>query len=57
MKTKVVIGVCGSVAAIEIPRLIRRLRRKGIEVECVMSEAARKIIVFQMSWNGHLEIG
>ncbi len=44
MKTKVVIGVCGSVAAIEIPRLIRRLRRKGIEVECVMSEAARKII-------------
>lgn len=41
---KIVIGVCGSVAAVEVPRLVRKLIREGVEVECVMSDAARKII-------------
>ncbi|MEA3254841.1 MAG: flavoprotein [Candidatus Altiarchaeota archaeon] len=41
---KIVIGVCGSVAAVEVPRFVRKLRREGVEVECVMSDAARGII-------------
>ena len=41
---KVVIGVCGSVAAIEVPRLVRKLNEAGVGVECVMSKAARRII-------------
>lgn len=41
---KIVIGICGSVAAVEVPKLVRKLRKKGIEVECVMSKAARRII-------------
>jgi phosphopantothenoylcysteine decarboxylase/phosphopantothenate--cysteine ligase len=41
---KIVIGVCGSVAAIEVPKLIRKFEKKGVEVECVMSKAARRII-------------
>jgi phosphopantothenoylcysteine decarboxylase/phosphopantothenate--cysteine ligase len=45
MKNKtVVLAVCGSVAAIESPKLVRELRRRGIIVECVMSESAKKII-------------
>ena len=34
---KIVLGVCGSVAAIESPRLARELRRRGATVYCVMS--------------------
>ncbi len=41
---KIVLAVCGSVAAIEAPKLVRELSRKGIDVECVMSESALKII-------------
>ena len=41
---KIVIGVCGSVAAIRVPELIRELKRKGIGVQCVMSESAKSII-------------
>jgi phosphopantothenoylcysteine decarboxylase/phosphopantothenate--cysteine ligase len=45
MKTrKIVLAVCGSVAAIESPKLVRELRRRGVEVECVMSASAQKII-------------
>lgn len=41
---KIVLAVCGSVAAIEAPKIVRELLRKGIEVECVMSAAAEKMI-------------
>lgn len=44
MENKVVVGVCGSVAAIETPKVVRELQRRGIDVECVMTESARKII-------------
>ncbi|MBM3309670.1 MAG: hypothetical protein FJY77_05380 [Candidatus Altiarchaeales archaeon] len=40
----IVIGVCGSVAAVRIPELVRELKRKGFEVNCVMTEAAKGII-------------
>ena len=43
-KKKIVVGVCGSVAAIETPKVVRELRRMDIEVECVMTESAKKII-------------
>ncbi|MBN2013545.1 MAG: hypothetical protein JW778_00045 [Candidatus Altiarchaeota archaeon] len=41
---KIVLGVCGSVAAIESPKVARELVKKGFGVECVMSKAAKKII-------------
>jgi phosphopantothenoylcysteine decarboxylase/phosphopantothenate--cysteine ligase len=41
---KVVVGVCGSVAAVRVPELVRELIRKGFDVECVMTRNARKII-------------
>jgi phosphopantothenoylcysteine decarboxylase/phosphopantothenate--cysteine ligase len=41
---KIVVCVCGSVAATETPRLVRELKRNGLEVECVMSGSAEKII-------------
>jgi phosphopantothenoylcysteine decarboxylase/phosphopantothenate--cysteine ligase len=41
---KIVVAVCGSVAAVESPKLVRELRRKGLDVECVMSASAQNII-------------
>jgi phosphopantothenoylcysteine decarboxylase/phosphopantothenate--cysteine ligase len=41
---KIVIGVCGSVAAVKVPELARELRRKGFAVKCVMTKAAKEII-------------
>lgn len=43
-KEKIVLAVCGSVAAVEVPKIVRELRREGFEVECVMSLAAQRII-------------
>ncbi len=40
----VVLGVCGSAAAIESPKLARELVRRGISMRCVMSASAREII-------------
>lgn len=37
---KIVVGVCGSVAAVRVPELVREFRRRGHDVECVMSYAA-----------------
>ncbi|OYT53417.1 MAG: hypothetical protein B6U72_05545 [Candidatus Altiarchaeales archaeon ex4484_2] len=44
MNKKIVLAVCGSVAAIETPKIARELGREGFDVECVMSEAAQRII-------------
>lgn len=41
---EIVIGVTGSIAAVETVKLIHALRRKGAEVQPVMSEAAQGII-------------
>jgi len=40
---KIVLGVTGSIAAVETVKLARELRRRGAEVIAVMSKAARKI--------------
>jgi len=51
----VVLGVCGSVAAIEAPKLVRDLIRREISVRCVMSNSSRNIIhPYVMEWaTGH----
>ncbi len=41
---KIVLGVTGSIAAVECVKLARELARRGADVTAVMSEAARKII-------------
>lgn len=41
---RVVLAVCGSIAAIESPKLARELMRHGADVVCVLSEAGQKII-------------
>lgn len=41
---KIVVGVCGSVAAVETVKIIRELIRKGFSVECVVTPSAKKII-------------
>ena len=41
---KIVVGVCGSVAAVRTPELVRELVRQGFDVECAMSEWAKMII-------------
>ncbi len=44
MKPLIVLGVCGSIAAVRAFDLCRELRREGLEVQVVMSESARGII-------------
>lgn len=41
---RIVLAVCGSIAAIESPKLARELMRHGAEVVCVMSDNANWII-------------
>lgn len=41
---KIVLGVTGSIAAVECVKLVRELVREGAEVHCVMSDWAKKII-------------
>ncbi len=41
---KIVLGVTGSIAAVETVKLVRELVRRGAEVVAVMSKAAQKII-------------
>jgi len=41
---KIVVGVSGSIAAIEVPRIIRELIRHGAEVRAVMSPEATRLI-------------
>ena len=44
MTMKVVVAVCGSVAAVRTPELVRELIRQGFDVECIMSPEAQRII-------------
>lgn len=41
---KIVVAICGSVAAVETVKIIRELKRKNFEVECVITPSAKKII-------------
>ncbi len=41
---RIVVCVTGSVAAIETPKLVRELRRRGAKVYCAMSKSAKQII-------------
>jgi len=41
---KILVGVSGSIAAIEVPRIVRELLRHGAEVRAVMSPEAARII-------------
>ncbi|OQX20419.1 MAG: hypothetical protein BWK75_04815 [Candidatus Altiarchaeales archaeon A3] len=43
-KPVIVIGVCGSVAAVEDVKLIRELKRQNFDVNVVMSENAKNIV-------------
>ncbi len=48
---KIVVGVCGSVAAVRTIDLVRELRRRGHEVEVAMTESAKNIInPFSLQW-------
>lgn len=40
----IAVGVCGSVAAVRVPELVRELVRRGFTVECAMTESARNVI-------------
>ncbi len=52
---RIVVGVAGSIAAIEVPRIVRELIRHGADVRAVMSgEAARLIGPETLEWaTGH----
>ncbi len=41
---KIVVGVCGSVAAVETVKLVRELVRRKFSIECVMTNSAKKIL-------------
>ena len=48
---KIVLGICGSVAAFRAPEIARELMRQGAEVICVMSDGAARIIAEDtMAW-------
>jgi len=54
---KIVVCVTGSVAAIETPKVVRELRRRGAKVFCVMSKAAQKIIhPYVLEWASENEV-
>lgn len=44
MEKKIVVAVCGSVASVRVPEIVRELKRNGVSTECVMSKAAGRII-------------
>ncbi|MBI4054672.1 MAG: hypothetical protein HY402_00905 [Elusimicrobia bacterium] len=41
---RVVLGVCGSIAAYKACEVIRRLREKGVQVRCVLTPGAQRFI-------------
>lgn len=41
---KIVLAVCGSMAAIEAPKIARELMRHGADVICALSDSGQKII-------------
>ncbi len=48
---KIVLGVCGSVAAVRCVELVREMRRQGFDVEVAMTKAAQQIVaVDALEW-------
>lgn len=41
---RVLLGVCGGIAAYKAPELVRRLRDQGLEVRCALTPAARQFV-------------
>lgn len=41
---RIVVGVSGSIAAVEVPRLLRELLRHGATVDCVLSPEALRLV-------------
>ena len=41
---RIVVGVSGSIAAVEVPRIVRELIRHGADVRAVMSPEAQRIV-------------
>lgn len=41
---RIVLAICGSIAAIESPKLARELMRHGADVVCLLSESGQRII-------------
>ena len=41
---KVLVGVCGSIAAYKICGLVRKLKEKGIDVKCILTPSAKQFI-------------
>ncbi len=44
MKTKIIVGLTGSVAVVEALRFIRMLRKRGYTIYAVLSDAAKQLI-------------
>ncbi|MEG0873998.1 MAG: bifunctional phosphopantothenoylcysteine decarboxylase/phosphopantothenate--cysteine ligase CoaBC [Clostridiales bacterium] len=41
----ILIGICGGIAAYKITELVSRLKKKGFEIEIIMTESARHLVV------------
>lgn len=41
---KIILGICGSIAAYKACELIRELKRQGFEVKCILTAAGQKFI-------------
>ena len=44
MKTKILIGVTGGIAAIKVPELLQHLKERDVDVDVIMTESARAIL-------------
>lgn len=44
MNTKIILGVCGGIAAYKSPEIVRELRRVGADVRVVMTEGAQAFV-------------
>lgn len=44
MKKKILLGICGSIAAYKAPDIVRHLKKKDFEVTCILSRSAEKFV-------------
>ena len=42
--TTVTLGITGGIAAYKIPDLVRRFRKRGMEVRCIVTETALRFV-------------
>ncbi|MFC2154763.1 flavoprotein [Candidatus Altiarchaeota archaeon] len=56
-KKKIVLGICGSVAAVRTVELVREFQRRGVDVEVVMTKAAQKLVgVDALEWASEKQV-